>query len=227
MLQSIDLVVEQDGNTPSIASATFTLNNPHGTALVTAGATTIPEAGRVRYSMLAATTESQTLSVNWRGIWAITDSGGTVHTVPEIYAVCRYVPVCPIVQQDLYDLHSELSGMYPKGQKNWYPQIRAGWIRYTQRLWTQQRRPELVVSQGSPRDYLLYDTLAGCFRSQITTDDRWSKLAKDYDSRASDEWSKLKFTYDTDDDGTADEQRSSTAVVMLTGARRRRYPRRY
>lgn len=221
--QDLDLVVRVDEAPPTIASATLTLYDANGTAVVTAGACTIPEQGRARYALAASLVPSTlTFALGWRGVWSLT-IGSAVSKVTRDYALCKYVPRCPVVGDDLYARQHRLRSMIPVGQSTWSPQILEAWIEITQDLYDAGRRPWLIVSEGSLRKHVLLRSLELANRALATgagADSQFVTRAEEYAEELS-KLPPLRFDYDSDEDGIYDGQRAASPVVHLSAGPRR------
>jgi hypothetical protein len=222
--QDLDLVIRIDDAVPSVALVTFTLKNKAGETVVNARAASVASAGegRLRVTMEASDTTTDDCSLGWRGFWNVTDSDGVVHKFTRDYAVCRYASSCPVSSDDLYALHSTLRDELPPGETSWKKQILQAWILFTENLYQRGRRHWLIVTQGSPRKVVLYETLKAIYTDARNANSRYRELADRYSSLAESAWDELKVGYDSDEDGVEDTDRAAEAVILLTSGPPRR-----
>lgn len=212
---SLDLVWRLDGDIVTPTTCTVTLYNANGAAVLTNASTTEPEVGRRRLALTSADTEGETLSDGWRAVWHITYDGNLYEVTRDV-ALCKYVPRCPVVTQDLYDLHPTLRSSRPVGLDNFDAQIRQAWIRVTEWVYNQGRRPWLVVSAGSLRDLVIAEALAIVFSDGRGPNPRFEQLAAENRTAAKELRGSLRFEYDDDEDGVADGQQSASPVLFLS-----------
>lgn len=217
---NMDLLWRLDDDVLTPTSATISLYDAVGTAILSAQSTTEPEVGRLRRAITSADTEDETLSEGWRAIWSIT-YGGVLYEVTRDVALCRYVPRCPVTTQDLYDLHPTLRTSLPTGLYTFQAQIRQAWVRVTEWLYSLGRRPWLIVSAGAVRDLVVAEALAIVFGDARGSNPRFESLAAEYRQAAKDLRTSLRFDYDSDEDGVGDGQRSASPVVYLSAGPRR------
>lgn len=215
--QDLDLVVRQDDAVISVASVTLTLRDEAGEVVVDAGIGTFATPGRVRYALDAADVPStRPYALGWRGVWTITDTDGVVHRVARDYALVRYTSTCPVVSQDLYDLHPTLRTELPEGALSFSAQIKQAWVWFTEQLFQKGRRHWLVVTTGSPRECVLYKALAIVFSDARGENARYAALAAHYEQAAADALARMTFEYRTDEESDiVGEDRSASPVLFL------------
>lgn len=204
-------------------SATFTLLDGSLNAVVSARACTIATDGWVTVALVAGDTSGQVLGDGWRGVWSLVTTAGTT-TIERDYCLCRKAIACPVVTQDLYEIHPSLRTSLPTGQTSFAPQIRQAWIRVTERLYAKGRRPWLILSASALREVTIAETLKLVFRDAKSPNPRFAELLADYEKAAIDAWAELRFEYDTDDDGRGEGQRSASPVLHLSAGPARRAP---
>lgn len=212
-----------NGERPSITSATLSLYDAAGVQLVTAGAGTVLAAGRVGYALSAATVPAtMALGEGWREVWTVTIAG-TAYTLERDAALCRQVPTIQITAEDLYTIDPSLDGAWPLRQQaeRWRPQIDEAARQIHQRLWEMGRRPWLIWSQGSPRQCALHLCLALCYGTVATRlgDSRWGEERQRHIDAYEREWERLRFDVDQDDSGGRDGKEAQPILQASAGPR--------
>lgn len=212
-----------NGERPSVTSATLSLYDAAGVQLVTAGAGTVLAAGRVGYALSAATVPAaMTLGEGWREVWTVTIAG-TAYTLERDAALCRQVPTIQITAEDLYTIDPSLDGAWPLRQQaeRWRPQIDEAARQIHQRLWEMGRRPWLIWSQGSPRQCALHLCLALCYGTVATRlgDSRWGEERQRHIDAYEREWERLRFDVDQDDSGGRDGKEAQPILQASAGPR--------
>lgn len=212
------------GERPGITGTpTFDLYDASGVQVVTAGSGSVLGAGRIGYSLAAASVPAATpLGEGWREVWTFTISG-MAYTVERDAAVCRQIPVIAITAEDLYTVDPSLDGAWPLRQaaEHWRPQIDEAARMIHQRLWEMGRRPWLIWSQGSPRQAALHLALGLAYGTVATRlgDSRWGEERQRHMDAYEREWERIRFDIDTDDNGTRNRQEAQPMVIGSAGPR--------
>lgn len=212
------------GERPGITGTpTFDLYDASGVQVITAGPGSVLGAGRIGYSLAAASVPVATpLGEGWREVWSFVISG-TTYTVERDAAVCRQIPTIAITAEDLYTVDPSLDGAWPLRQaaEHWRPQIDEAARMIHQRLWEMGRRPWLIWSQGSPRQAALHLALGLCYGTVATRlgDSRWGEERQRHMDSYEREWERIRFDVDTDDNGTRNRQEAQPMVIGSAGPR--------
>lgn len=212
------------GERPGITGTpTFDLYDASGIQVVTAGSGSVLGAGRIGYSLAAASVPAATpLGEGWREVWSFVISG-TTYTIERDAALCRQIPTIAITAEDLYTVDPSLDGAWPLRQaaEHWRPQIDEAARMIHQRLWEMGRRPWLIWSQGSPRQAALHLALGLAYGTVATRlgDSRWGEERQRHMDAYEREWERIRFDVDTDDNGTRNRQEAQPMVIGSAGPR--------
>ena len=208
--------VDMAGDTVSISSGTVTVYDQSGNSVSTGSASV--SSNVATYTVSAAETTSQTRGRGWKVVWKM----DTVE-VRERAALITTDMFCPITSQDLldeepvlYDLeHEDDTGV----DVEWSTFLYSAYKRFYSRLMNVERWPWLVMSPEAFRTYLIYDALAGIFRSLATgATTSYTEKADKYQSLADENWKTLRFDYDASDNGnisTSEQGKSGVPVYYL------------
>ena len=202
------------------AGGTVSVYDASGTARVDAA--TIDVTGRVAtYSYTPGAT--LTVGEGWRVEWALTIAGSPF-TARNDAALVRARLHNPVTDQDLYQV---VSGLDPNGTAPIHslPDLQeyldAAWQKIQRRLIARGNRPNLAMSPSSFFDVALELTLALAFEDFATrlnaAHSATAKIHRDLYEAA---WRDLRFLYDVDDSGQADnatKRRSATPTFWLSG----------
>jgi hypothetical protein len=212
------------GERPGITGTpTFDLYDASGVQVVTAGSGSVLGAGRIGYSLAAASVPIATpLGEGWREVWSFVISG-TTYALERDAAICRQIPTIAITAEDLYTIDPSLDGAWPLRQaaEHWRPQIDEAARMIHQRLWEMGRRPWLIWSQGSPRQAALHLALGLAYGTVATRlgDSRWGEERQRHMDSYEREWERIRFDVDTDDNGTRNRQEAQPMVIGSAGPR--------
>lgn len=211
------------------SSGTFTLLDESGSELVSAAATT--QTGGVATYSLSAATVPATLAYSdaWLARWVLTYSG-QVETFEQPTCLVRADWRSPITPGDLVSRHGEFARGEPLDPQQDGGEVTLGtWIEEASvglftRLWTDGRRPWLIIDPWAAREHLISRALAVAFRYSSTFVEDVSTLlrhADAYDKAAEDAYGRLQFRYDASETGKpADAPRvSGPSVYLLSGNR--------
>lgn len=223
---TIELQVYDDetGLVVTPTSATCTILDDSAVVQQTGAATV---AGSLLTFVVLAATVPATLALedSWQARWAVVIAGVT-YTFINTAAVARWEPVAPCTVADLEDLHSDIRH-FRTPERTWQQvaasALRTAWHDILRRLIRDGRRPDLVVSP-----HLLFDVhraraLQRLFADAATTlgEGRYSEQAKTYAAEFEQHYAGLRFDYDFDEDGVADdtEQLEAGESVIFAGTR--------
>tara|TARA_Y100000310_G_scaffold178486_1_gene178466 strand:- start:62 stop:748 length:687 start_codon:yes stop_codon:yes gene_type:complete len=211
--QTLSLPVFDGGGVRVTPSAgTFTLFDAGGLAVI--GPDGVTNLGSNDFALAALDTTTLSLGDRWREEWALTISGEVEIFRREAALVLRTLyPV--ITDSDLERVHRGLVSYLPGSQSSWDDQREEAWDQLQARLIGKGNRPNLIISSWALRNVHLYWTLtliADLLR--VTATGRWGQLAEDWGKRTEGEWNALTFLYDSDEDGTPEEE-AEAAVPTL------------
>jgi hypothetical protein len=217
--------VYKDGALSAPSSGTVSVYNAANEVVINAASVTVA-ASIATYSLTSATLSGRALEDGWRVEWALLMGDSTVHTFRNDAALVRYQLAPVVTDLDLYRLHPDLNpsdgASIVASGTNYQTWLEESWTTLQLRLINAGNRPNLVMSPSALREYHLYATLELIARhfSTSTGQGKWQALAESYATRAEKAWDVLKFTYDADDDGVADNarRRSARPVTFLGGA---------
>lgn len=211
--------VYYDGALAAPSAGTVSLYKPDNTKAVD-GATVTISGSVAQYTISTATLSGETLGEGWRVEWSLTMPDSVDHLFRNTAALVRGRLYMPITDDDLIRV---VSGLDPSSSTalssvaNWQSYISEAWLTIELRLINQGNRPNLILDPSALREASLALTLALIF------DDLSTRLNEAYETRAAKyrdqfegAWGRLRFDYDTDDDGTADQtKRPAMATVWL------------
>jgi hypothetical protein len=218
-----------DAPTPTApTSATYTLRNASGTAVISAQAATIT--GSVAtYAIGSSVLDAQTYGAHWQEEWAITYGGVAYAPIVRRASLCRRELVCPVSTRSIQLAHPELV-TYPAGDSSWSALLEDAWTWVLQQIEATGRRPYLVVGSDTLYRVTLYAALGRIFRSLSTyagDAGRFAELATHYDANetsapggayytapglAQQAWASWRADYDTDDDGQVQSDESDALI---------------
>lgn len=203
-----------DGSVVVPASATYTLRDHHGTAVIDAQAASLSGA-ELSYAVGSTWFDGYGLPAHpWRESWVLT--GGAVEpspaTLERLVMPCRVVPHQVITVGDFYVHHPEWRRQIPRV----YQELPEGIGAAVQTAWAEMIRRMLTNNVWLNRIlnwYALADVhkywgmalVARAFADDAPGDTRWERRAADYSKRALDELEHhLGMLTDSDEDGVAD-----------------------
>ncbi len=210
-----------DGALVAPTSATMTLYDANGTAVLSAVAATVLAPTVARYTITAATTTSLTLGERWRVEWAITLSDGTVLRPRNDAALVRN-GLWPVVSD--VDLFRRCKALDPNGTApissptDYQDELDEAWTELQLRLIALGNRPNLIMEPSALRQAHLYLTLAIIFEGQLRSrlDEAYREDAAEFRRQYDAAWAGLSPRYDVSDAGAADtRRRPATPSVWL------------
>ena len=229
--QTIAVAIERDGQAPTIASATFTLYKPDGTALsgYDAAVATVSGGTITSPSITAASTVNESLNKDWMCRFDATISS-LVYTFYNDAALVRARFYPPIGQTDLVARHHDVAVLRPASLGSLQDYIDQAWADILTRAYTDAVPFWRWRTPSAMRLALLYRTLGVIFRDYSTLlspGDRYTELADRYlgEDNASGAYEKayaaMRQKIDVDEDNTLTaEHRPASSVILLQGTRR-------
>ena len=203
------LDVYQDGVQSIPVSGTFTLLDEAGTAVIGPVAAAVAGGGTVSYSIPAISLPA-TLAYGDAYLieWNLTDAAGTVYTFrrPCALAKSRLYPV--ISDIDLTTHYSDLNSIRPSSLTTWQNYIDEAYIELIHRLRAEGNFEYLIISNQNLRsphlDYTFYLIWKDMDSSGLG-EGRYLQLAELHRKNFESGFKRLKFRYDRDQDGAADD----------------------
>lgn len=219
LVQGVAWTIDQpwfsgDAPTPTApTSATVTIRNAAGTAVVAAQVATITSSV-MTYAIDAATFDGETVGAHWQIEWTPVYSGVTYPPIVRRASLCLRDLPCPISTRSVQLGHPELIS-YPTGQSSWSPQIEEAHTWVLQQIERTGRRPELVVGADTLYEVEVYKARGVIFRllAAMLGGDKYMAIADYYDHMpqttgpddpgglAQRAWSAWRADYDTDGSG--------------------------
>lgn len=210
---------------PTATSSTLTVYNTSNNEVAHAGAVSVVSSVAT-CSITAAELAAESYSDNWRFEWALVIAG-TTYTFRTDGALVyrRLYPV--ITDADLLRAHTDLTRRRPPGEASYQDYLDESWAQVESRLVNTGRRPWLIMSPSSLRDYHLCLTLALIFRDFATggtTSAEW-EMMRHYEDKATAAWDALTFPEASEDGTTRDPTRRTAGEpsVWLGSSYQRRY----
>jgi hypothetical protein len=211
-----------DGALVAVASSTVSVLDPNGDALVDeeAGANvdSIPT-----YTVPAAVLSGEPYGEGWQVRWTLT-VGSTELFHENDAALVRKV-LRPVVSDG--DLFRRCSALDPQNEAcisqatNYQTYLDEAWVTIQLRLIERGDRPNLILSPSALRESHALLTLALTFEDLDSFQNAYAEKARTYREQFEAAWARLRFVYDTNDDGKADDagaaKRGGASVLWLAG----------
>lgn len=215
------------GSALTPTSATITVLDANGTAVVSAGvATCTASSGQATYTVLGATTTALPFAERWTVVWSVLLPGESVARTVRTEAALVRARLYPVVSDQ--DLFGRVSGLNPESDvpictiEDYSPYLDGAWSTIQEKLIAKGRRHWLVLSPASLRELHLVLTLERVFEDLASRlNPAWAETAAQYRTNVRDEWGDLKLVYDESDTGTvggAGARRSANGTTWLGGA---------
>jgi len=220
--QTVSVSIERSGSAPTITSATFSLMNPAGEALIDAQTATVA-GGVVSYVLPDSTLTNEEYGLRWLVLFEAV-IGGVSYSFYNDAAVCKTQIFPPITPTDLSDRHGDLSNLLPTGVTSTQAYIDAAWIELTSWLYSEAVPFWTLRTVSALREPLIFGALALCFRDFSTlldSADRYTELAELYETRTHKARQRLRGYFDRgEDDSVSATQNPASAIIMLSSRRR-------
>jgi hypothetical protein len=221
--QTVSVSIERSGSAPSITSATFSLMNPAGEAIVDSQTASVA-GGVVSYSLGASVLNDEEFGLRWLVLFDVI-IGGVTYSFYNDAAICKTQIYPPITPTDLSDRHGDLSNLLPTGVTSTQAYIDAAWIELTSWLYSEAVPFWTLRTVSALREPLIFGALALCFRDFSTlldSADRYTELAEMYETRKHKARQRLRGYFDRgEDDSVSSSQSPGSSVIMLSARRRR------
>lgn len=203
------LSVYEDGVAVVPASATFRLLDEDGDEVISEAAASVSVGGELSYAISAGQLPSSlSYSDSWLIEWKTTLSSGAVHTFrrPAALAKSRLYPVVSDI--DLLTHYSDLNSIRPSSLTSWQNYIDEAFIEIIHRLRAEGNFEYLIISNQMLRsitmDYTFYLIWKDMDSSGLG-EGRYLQLSELHRKNFEGGIKRLKFRYDMDQDGHADE----------------------
>ena len=201
----ISVSIERANAAPTIASATFSLIDPNGIAVIDAQVATIA-AGVVSYTIGSTVLAAEEYGQRWLVKFAVT-IGSAVYTYYNDAAVCLARLSPPVTHADITARHGDITNLLPTGTTSTQGYIDAAWIEIT---------GELIMRSLT----LIFRD----FTTLVDSSDKYEILSDKYEKQAQVAMSKLRGFFDRGEADTVDGERKPTAgLIQLSASRRRQY----
>ena len=221
----VSVSIERANAAPTIASATFSLIDPNGDALVDAQTATIA-AGVVSYTIGSTVLAEQEYGQRWLVKFAVT-IGSAVYTYYNDAAVCLARLSPPITHADITARHGDITNLLPSGTTSTQGYIDAAWIEITGDLYSDAVPFWTLRTVSALRQPLILLSLTLIFRdfsTLVDASDKYEILSDDYEEKAKAALLKLRGFFDRGESDTVGGERKPTAgLIQLSASRRRLY----
>ena len=188
------------------------------------GATVTIAANVAKYTIPSATLSGESLGEGWRVEWSLTMPDSIAHNFRNSAALVRARLYSPITDADLIRV---VSGLDPSSSSSitsvssFQDYLDESHTQIQLRLIEQGRRPNLIMSPSALREVSLSLTLALVFEDLSTRlSDTYELRAEKYREQYEHAWNRLRFLYDADDNGAADDakrRQGGVPTVWLAG----------
>jgi len=222
--QKVKCPVYLAGALAAPTSGTVTIYNAAGVAVIDGAAVTVASS-IAEYALIAGDTSGGELGLGWRIEWSLVmpDTVTHIFRIDSGLVRRRLYPV--ISDIDLKRRHTDLDDLRDAGSASYQDFLDEAWQDILDRLAARGSLPFLVMEPGALRRSHLFHTLQLIFLdfSSSAGDGRYLELAEQYRKAFEEAWGELRFSYDYDNDGEADNDGTTKdtphAVLWLGGAR--------
>jgi hypothetical protein len=203
-----EIIVSVDGVKTAPSTATLTLYNPSGTAIVTARACTVNGTTKKITAVFTGgngTGEISTLTEDWRLLLNYTIAS-VVYQANFLFDVCRLILVNPVIDEDLLALHPDLASNRWASQTTFMPQIEKAFSDIKRKLKERGKRARMMIDATQIKDLIICHSLELVFFdfAKDIGDIWWNRYLKRAEQFAAD-FENLHIAYDSDESGTIDE----------------------
>tara|TARA_R110002124_G_scaffold5015_1_gene31604 strand:+ start:1385 stop:2116 length:732 start_codon:yes stop_codon:yes gene_type:complete len=221
----VSVSIERANAAPTIASATFSLIDPNGTAVIDAQSASVA-GGVVSYTVGSTVLADEEYGQRWLVKFAVT-IGGAVYTYYNDAAVCLARLSPPITHSDITARHGDITNLLPTGTTSTQGYIDAAWIEITGELYSDAVPFWTLRTVSALRQPLIMRSLTLIFRdfsTLVDASDKYEILSDKYEKQAQVAMSKLRGFFDRGEADTVDGERKPTAgLIQLSASRRRQY----
>ena len=211
---AVEVKAYEAGSQVVPTSATITVKDPDGTAVVTAAAMTVSVAGTMTYSLTATYTadlwENAVISVSY-----------VVATVTYkavfFFDVVLNVLKPNVIDADLKNYAPQLASEIWSVQTNYDKQIQEAFLIVKRAIKDKGRRPAMIIDGSQIRELVILKTFEMiCFDFAKSPEDIWWNRHVKYSAAYADRLAGLVIKYDADEDGTIDEDEKKTTFSQPT-----------
>ena len=221
----ISVSIEREAVAPTITSATFSLIDPNGTAVIDAQTATIA-GGVVSYTIGSTVLANEEYGQRWLVKFAATIAGA-VYTYYNDAAVCLARLSPPITHDDITARHGDIANLLPAGTTSTQAYIDAAWIEITGELYSDAVPFWTMRTVSALRQPLILLALTLIFRdfsTLVDASDKYEILSDKYEKQARAALLKMRAFFDRAETDTVDGERKPTAgLIQLSASRRRLY----
>ena len=201
-------------------AAAYTLYRSDGTKAVDGAAADSIVGGIATYTLDAsAIPTTVAYSTRWREEWAVTVDG-TEHTLRRDVHLIPLALYPVVTVADIEVRYTELRRLLPQNRDSWAHVVDEAWQQIVGRLVSEGKQPGRIISPWSLRESHVELALCLAFRevSIYNPNGQYQALADHHCERFDMAWAGLKFEYDIDDDGDADENVAPGGPILATSA---------
>jgi len=199
-----EIIVSVDGTKTAPSSATLTLYDPGGTAIISARDCTINGTTK-KITATFTSSELDDLLEDWRLLLSYV-IGAVTYKLNLLFDVCRFILLNPVSDDDLIDLHPDLASNRWAEQTNFRPQIDKAFSDIKRKLKERGRRARMMIDSTQIKDLIICHALELVFFdfAKDTEDIWWNRYLKRAEQFTND-FEALHIAYDSDESGTIDE----------------------
>lgn len=222
---ALQCAVYRNGALVSPSSGTCYVYRGDGTLFVSGAVSIVGSIATYSVSGLSA----ESLGEGWRVEWSLVMPDGVTHQFRRDAALVLRSLYPVISDLDLFARHTDLNpavnGSLAGSTANYQGYIDAAWYDIESRLTSDNRRSYLILSPVALREVHIFATLELVFRdfqTSLSTDGKYSLLAKEYEVKARDAWSRVSFHYDDmhlGQDNDPNKRKAAQAPVWLGSGR--------
>ena len=207
----LSLTVYHQASSVTPSSGTISVYDASGSAVVSGAAVTIT-GGAATYTVSASSVSGKSFGSGWRVEWTLVMPDTYTHLFRNDAALVKVRYGMLTTDQDLYDLHPELSSYLPSGQTTWQIQRERAYANVYGRLESRGRPPYLIVGRAAIKPLEMYEALSIICLALSGTgseDNKWSRLAELYRARVDQMFDTVNFSYDETGDGQSGHHRTA------------------
>lgn len=215
--------IERSAADLTVTSATYSLLDATGTAVVDAQAATIA-AGSASYALTTTHLPSTlTPEAGWSELWVIVYSGQTYRYQREV-VIGQRAMLCPISDTDLQRRFSRIAAQ-SSDRVSWQEKIDEAFTTVLTELIALHLWPQRILSPSTIRPIVLAQAIVlilDDMSMQQANRGNYAELAKSYRDQLAAAWTKMTVAMDNDEDGVDDsggtERTPVQPAIVLRGA---------
>jgi len=218
--QTVSVVIDRNGQAPTMTTPLFTLYEPGGAVLVDGSAGAVSGGTITSPTITAGSTASKTLGKNWLVKFTATIDGEARDFYNEAALVLARL-YCPVAQGDLVDTHSDLIALMPSNLTSYQSYIDAAWGKVLRKLYRDSipfwrlRSPSAMFEPV--HDWALH-LIFKDFKTLLDPADVYDELAAGYKDDFGLAYEGAKSKIDNGEDNTLSEEANPVSSVILLQA---------